>query len=286
MVKLQGWFQKYNSWSYTKHRQWLDCKRAYYYNYVGYAIEGSSQTELIKKLKKLDGRFVIQGKIIHELIENYIKDCQSDRKISEEEIQKEYIARIEKYRSNARETIIEYYNGTEVNQTFFDKIRENGLDQLSLFFGALWGHIKGYKYLRHEQFDNFVTENTKAIVKVDYVCQSDDGRVFIYDWKTGSDNEEYESDLQVGAYALWASLQYHIKYENITCNLVYLTTGMTKPFSFLEADIEKYKRIIKEDFIEMNSSYEIKNFPASPEKRRCGGCSFASICDEALLSHL
>ena len=285
MVRLQGWFQKYNAWSYTKHRLWNDCKRAYYFNYIGAALQDSIDIDVaeIKKLKKLDGRFIVQGKIIHEIVEKYIKTYQNSGIINEKHIQDEYIRQIEQFRTLATTKIVEYFNGAQISQFFFDKIRENGLDQLSLFWGAIWPQISSLQYLRHEQFDNFYIDETKAIVKVDYVCKSSDGKVLIYDWKTGLDNDEYESDLQVGAYALWASLHYQIAPETIECNLVYLTSGSIKPFQFTVEDFETFKSLIKFDFEEMNSSYEINQFPPSPSEKKCLGCQFATICDAAVL---
>lgn len=48
MVKLQNWFHKYNAWSYTKHRLWGECQRAYYFNYVGAALEGPTEVDVVK----------------------------------------------------------------------------------------------------------------------------------------------------------------------------------------------------------------------------------------------
>lgn len=152
MVKLQSWFHKYNAWSYTKHRLWGECKRAYYFNYIGAALEGPVEVDVakIKQLKKLDGRFVIQGKIIHEIIEKFIKDLQAHQKFDEDAAKEEFIEQIEAYRKNAGASIIEYFNGAAVNGTFFDRARDNGLDQLSLFFGVLWPQIANFQYLQHE----------------------------------------------------------------------------------------------------------------------------------------
>ena len=50
------------------------------------------------------------------------------------------------------------------------------------------------EYLRHEKFDRFKIGDVAAIVKVDYVCKTKEGKIVLCDWKTGIDNVEYESD--------------------------------------------------------------------------------------------
>lgn len=286
MVKFQSWFHKYNAWSYTKHRLWRECRRAYYYNYIGAALETPTEIDIakLKHLKKLDGRFVVQGKIIHEIIERFIEVNQLGKKYDEGDAKEEFIEQIEAYRKIARTGIIEYYNGAEVSEAFFDRARENGLDQLSLFFGVIWPQIENYKYLQHEEFDNFFVDGVKAIVKIDYVCKNDNGEVLIYDWKTGSDNEEYESDLQISAYALWAKHKYGLPSTQISSNLVYLTSGVIKTYQFTDQQINNLKTLMISDFRDMNSNYELAHYPPNPNIKACPGCNFATICPSALLN--
>jgi len=286
MVKLQNWFHKYNAWSYTKHRLWRECRRAYYYNYIGSALEASTEIDIakIKHLKKLDGRFVIQGKIIHEIIEKFIKNYQSKKRFDEGDARDEFINQIEAYRKIAKTSIIEYFNGVDVNEAFLDRARENGLDQLSLFFGVVWPQIENYLYLQHEEFDNFFVDGVKAIVIIDYVCKNDNGEVLIYDWKTGADNEEYESDLQISAYALWAQHKYGLPSTQVSCNLVYLTSGAIKTYQFTDQQLNDLKKLMSSDFRDMNSNYELANFPPSPNIKACPGCHFATVCPSALLN--
>lgn len=284
MVKLQNWFHKYNAWSYTKHRLWGECKREYYFSYIGTALDWPTDVDVtkLKNLKKLDGRFVVQGKIIHEVIEKYIREFQKNGIIDEISAQEEFINQIESYRKTAKINIAEYFNGAQVNQTFFDKARENGVDQLSLFWGLIWPQIVNYQYLKHEEFDNFFLDGVKAIVKIDYVCRTSTGQILIYDWKTGSDNEEYENDLQISAYALWAQQAYRVPADQIQCNLVYLTSGVIKPFQFTDDQLENLKLLIKSDFREMNHDYEQNSFAPSPSGKHCISCQFATVCPSAI----
>lgn len=283
MVRLQHWFYKYNAWSFTRHRLWKDCKLAYYFSYIGTALTASSTINInqLKKLKKLDSRFVIQGKLIHDVIEKQIHNYHQKIKVNEREAENQYISGLENYRKNAQFSLIEYVNGESVKQSFFDRIREDGLDQLSLFFGAIWPELEGQKYLRHEEFDRFMIDDIPVIVKVDYASKDNDSVIMISDWKTGIDNEEYENDLQVAAYVLWATKFYKVPANQVSSELVYLTTGRRARFSFSTQQLNDLVEIVTTDYKDMNRSYEIEHFEANPSPRNCISCPFASVCSHS-----
>jgi len=285
MAKLQGWFHKYNAWSFTKHRLWGQCKLAYYFSYIGTALENSTDYDVkeLKNLKDLDSKFVVQGKLIHEIIENQIGQYHLGRGMDEAAARTHYTQRVETYRKNASRSLIEIRNGEAVSEAFFDRIREGGLDQLSMFFGVVWPQFADLIYLRHEQFDRFKVGNVEAIVKVDYATKTRDGIVVISDWKTGVDNAEYESDLQLGAYVIWATQQYGLPPAQIRSELIYLTTGAMRSYEFASERLVEIGDLIASDFRDMNQSYEIADFAPSPEKRICISCPFATLCPHSVI---
>jgi len=283
-VRLQNWFYKYNAWSFTKHRLWKDCKLAYYFSYIGTAISyhQTINANELKRLKKLDSRFIVQGKIVHDIIEQEIGNYQNGKVINEQSIRSQYIEQIEEYRKNAHNKIVEYINGETIKQAFFDRIRENGLDQLDLFFGVIWPEFEDRKYLRHEKFDRFSTKNVPVIVKVDYASADSDGSILVSDWKTGIDSEEYENDLQIGAYVLWATEYYKITPDKVSSELVYLTTGRRAKHSFSKQQLLDIENLIVDDFKLMNESYEMDQFMPNPNPENCIRCHFSSVCTHSL----
>ena len=42
---LEDWYHRYNGWSFSKHRLWNLCKRAYYYRYIGTALKESKDLD-------------------------------------------------------------------------------------------------------------------------------------------------------------------------------------------------------------------------------------------------
>lgn len=288
MAQLQDWFYKYNAWSFTKHRLWRQCKRAYYYQYIARALKKTSYSERqeLKHLKGLDSRFVLQGKLIHDILEKQIEIFQASGNIREDKAVEQYIRSIEDYRKKARFKLIEYFNGEPIKETFFDRIRENGLDQIGLFFGAIWMQFEDQEYLRHEKFDRFNAGHIEAIVKVDYASKNQNDEIVISDWKTGADNEEYESDLQIAGYVLWAMQFYGVNSDKIYSQLIYLTTGSARVHKFSNEKLKEVEQIIISDFEEMNKFYSIDYFEPTPEPKHCLRCHFSTICNHSMANEL
>jgi len=283
MPNLENWFFKYNAWSYSKHRLFDLCKRSYYYRYIGTALKESKDFDIykLKRLKDLNSKYALEGLLIHGVIENQIGQHYIGRDLNEDGAKTHFIQRVEQYRKTARDTLTEFYNGLPDDGGFFDQIRDGGQDKISMFFGAIWPQVKDLEYLKHEDFDKFKIKDVEAIVKVDYVSRTKNDMIVITDWKTGADNAEYESDLQIGTYVLWAMQYYQKNPTQIRSEFAYLKTGMMHPYEFSPDDLEKIRVTILDDFEKMNASYEIGDYPASPEPRKCMSCQFGRVCPES-----
>lgn len=283
MVTLESWFFRYNAWSFSKHRLWNLCKRSYYYRYIGTALRESPNFDiyLLKRLKDVNSKFVLQGSLIHEAIENQIAQCHLGREFSEAGTKAQFSNHLEQFRNTASDTILECYNGLSLDDEFFNYILEDGKEKIKMFFEVIWPQIKDLEYLKHEDFDKFKIGDVEVIVKVDYVSKTKTGIVVLTDWKTGADKEEYESDLQIGTYLLWAMQYYQKSPKDIRSELAYLKTGKMRSYEFNETDLEKIKNKILEEFNSMNSSYEIEAFPTNANPQKCIGCQFGTICPDS-----
>lgn len=289
MVQLQNWFYRYNAWSFTKHRMWNECKLAYYFRYIGTALRNSETLNVseLKRLKDLYSKNVLLGMLVHNTLENQINLFQDGQQPNEKLAREEFVAEWEKYRIEAQKLIIEFYNGLPLSETYFDIIRENGLDQIDLFFGVVWPLFSDLEYLRHEKFDRFhVNNEVEAIIKADFIIKSTEGTITICDWKTGIDNPEYESDLQIGAYVLWASEYFDTDPQSIKAKLIYLTTGSIRDFEFTPEQLSNIKKLILRDYNEMNRTYDIVEFAPNPDKQTCLSCYFSTVCTYSLAKEL
>ncbi len=104
-----------------------------------------------------------------------------------------------------------------------------------------------------------------VLVKVDFAAKMPDGTIVLLDWKTGKDDDDYESELQMAAYVLWAKEFYNMSADEIATELVFLRAGATKPYAFFEDELREVRDRIAREFAAMNASYEYADFPAGGE---------------------
>jgi CRISPR/Cas system-associated exonuclease Cas4 (RecB family) len=183
------------------------------------------------------------------------------------------------YKNICGETFTEYHNGEKIPNSFFVATDENGKTCLQTFFGK-WPGYQNRECLRHEEFDHFHIGEIGVTVKVDFVGRLPDGTLVLTDWKTGSDDDEYETELQMAAYVLWAKEYYKMSADDISTELVFLKTGATKPYAFFKEQFREVQEMIPREFAAMNASYEYEDFPVRPSQRECLSCRFAEVCPE------
>lgn len=284
MIELESWFNKYNAWSFSKHRMWNSCKLAYFYRYIGTATRNPTEFDVyqLKRLKDLKNKFAIQGIIIHEVLENQMGQHFIGRGTNEESAKAQYVQRLDQYRKTAKDTIVEYHNGLPVDEKSFDYARSDGLDKLGMFFGAIWPQLENLEYLRHEKFDKFQIDGIQCIIKADYVSKTQGDIIVVSDWKTGADNEEYESELQIGVYVLWALDYYETELSKVRSEMVYLTSGVMRPYEFDKSRLNAIEKQIVMEFGEMSESYEMSHFPPNPEPKKCLSCLFSVVCPHSM----
>jgi CRISPR/Cas system-associated exonuclease Cas4 (RecB family) len=184
------------------------------------------------------------------------------------------------YKNVGGETFTEYHNGEKIPDSFFSAIDANGKVCLKTFFKK-WPGYQNQECLRHEDFDHFSIGDVGVTVKVDFVGKLPDGTLILIDWKTGRDDDEYETELQMAAYVLWAKEFYRKSADEISTELVFLKTGAIKPYAFYEEQLREVEEMIPKEFGAMNAGYEYGDFPARPSQRECMSCRFAEVCPKA-----
>jgi hypothetical protein len=186
------------------------------------------------------------------------------------------------YKNIGGETFTEYHNGEMIPDSFYASIDENGKTCLQTFFGK-WLGYQNQECLRHEEFDHFSIGDIGVTVKVDFVGKMPGGTLVLTDWKTGRDDDDYETELQMAAYVLWAMQYYRKSPDDIRTELVFLKTGATKSFSFFWEQVFAVQEMIPKEFAAMNASYEYGDFPAQPSQRECLSCKFAEVCTDSII---
>ena len=278
--EFESWFHEYNSWSFTKHKIWSRCRRAYYYSYIKIGLKELSQSDkqMFRDLKDLKPKAALQGMLIHKVIENQIELHRSGQAMSEQAAAQEYSELIDQYRINPERTITEFHNHQPVDESFFDGILAGGKSLIETFFKLVWPKLEPCEYIAHEKLNNFQIDGTSVSIKLDYLSRAPDGCLVLSDWKTGRGDGRYESEVQIGSYVLWAIDRFKIKPEEVRSRLVYLKDGSMKEYAFSAESLEEIKATIQENFEEMNRTAEIDYFYPDPHPSRCMSCQFSTVC--------
>jgi hypothetical protein len=198
------------------------------------------------------------------------------------EAMKAFSKKVSLYKNVGGETFTEYHNGEKIPNSFFACIEENGKTCLHTFFGK-WPDYTNRECLRHEEYDHFKIGDTGVTVKVDFAGRMPDGTLVLTDWKTGRDDDEYETELQMAAYVLWAMQYYRMRPDDIRTELVFLKTGVTKSYSFFWEQVFEVQEMIPRVFAAMNAFYEYRDFPDRPSQRECLSCKFAEVCPDSAM---
>lgn len=281
MVDLNPKFQNYNGWSFSKYQLWNKCKRAYYFQYIGGYVIGPKpfdSTNLYHFKKDLTSKIFLQGQLIHNIIENQLGQHKLGRELNETGAISQYCLKLKRYQETATETITEYSNGEPFDNPFFEKIKETGIEQIQTFFNIIWPPLKDLEYIDHENRGIFKIRDIDVLLRPDYVSKTKTGLFVISDWKTGADNENYENEKQIATYALWAIYNFNIDPKEIRSELVYLSTGNSRSFSFNEKELEETRNFIFENYQKLNESYEFESFEPNPSPKNCMSCNYAKIC--------
>ena len=281
MIELNPKFYDYNGWSFSKYQLWNKCKKAYYFQYIGGYVKGPlpfDSSNLYRLKKDLTPKVFLQGQIIHKVIANQINQNKI-RDMNEASAINHYASELARYRETANDTITEYFNGEPVDIGFFDKIDKSGIEQIKRFFSIIWPPFLDSDYIDHENKGSFQIDDIKVLLRPDYVSRTKKGMFVISDWKTGSDSEDFENDKQIATYVLWAIYNFKVEPKEIRSELVYLSSGVSRSFSFTSEQLEETKRFIIENYRKLNESYDYNSFQPNPLPKNCMSCNYAKICD-------
>lgn len=276
------------AWSHSRHVAFSECRRAYWFEYVA-VHHGATDPALRTKLwdlKRLRSKRFLLGQLVHESISEFLSQRAKGREMAEADLQQHLVRNLEQYRRKAREAIAEHYNGLPMEDEFFDRLRTQGTEALSMFLRVLWPPLSRLEYSQHEQSERYLLDGIPVAVRIDLVSKSPDGRIFIIDWKTGSESERFLDNLQVCAYALWGAFKFGVDLSQVATDLSYLRTGKTVSKGLTQDQLAGAKQIIAKEYSEFMGALDRDDNPPNPSPERCPACKFATVCEAADLSRL
>lgn len=136
---------------------------------------------------------------------------------------------------------------------------------------------EAFNVLAVEQPFHFILGTAAFSGYIDRIDRKPDGVLSITDYKTGKNEvaaKNIAGDLQLGAYALAASLLYPEE-EVIYAELYYLRSGRRKGHLFTLSDLEEIEQNL---LARVNDLIETDDFKFTPNRRICSFCDFREIC--------
>jgi CRISPR/Cas system-associated exonuclease Cas4 (RecB family) len=139
------------------------------------------------------------------------------------------------------------------------------------------------EWLALEELDRFELESTPVYAVPDFAYRAD-GRVHIWDWKSGRPRDE---DLfQLHTYALFARERWGADPASTVLHLAYLGSNQVRTLPADPARIARVERQIASSICELRAVHydpdrepaRMESWPADPSPSKCGDCRFRGVC--------
>jgi CRISPR/Cas system-associated exonuclease Cas4 (RecB family) len=299
------------SWSQSRDGIFRECHRKYYFHYYlshnGWLRDSANEARIAYRLKQMSNLYLVLGDGIHQMAEAALKQWRDEKTIPSEE---ESAKKIRKHLNQAyidskhreewaaapkKRTMLHeiYYEGS-LPEYRVAQIKERMDACVRQFFTSLsFRELQTSDDLQIqeiEELNTFYIAGEKIYVKLDFLYKRQDGMWVIVDWKTGLESEK--NDQQLLLYALFLRDKYSVPYDKMEIRVEYLLSGECSAVQINMDDVERMKlevigstKAMKQYLADEteNRPLPANEFPASPHKRKCTGCSYREICDEKVL---
>jgi len=199
------------SWSYSRHKNFVSCKRKYYYLYYGswggWEAGTAEEVRKLYQLKKMTNLPMLVGDVVHRTINHSLGRLSGGSEFPVEDAKERVIAlfrqawhesKYKAWQENAsRNTnLFEHYYDEKPDKERLLQLKtlmEDSID--GLYESDSYGFIKFIStphWLSREKLESFEFEGTKIWVKLDFAARHDK-RIYIYDWKTGKQVKENDT---------------------------------------------------------------------------------------------
>jgi hypothetical protein len=305
-------FRNEFSWSKSRDGVFGECRRKYYFNHYGFWggwDSGSAErTKRIYYLKKLSGKEVWLGSLVHEVIEFVLRKFRDGEAISLGHALAIFRARFD---DGFLQSSLKEYTGfmSRAHKFFEDEygigisdedrvaMLEKGELCLTNFFNSdVFMEIRRTPvddWITLEDFLSFDFEGTRVFLSVDFAMRKD-GKILLYDWKTGRERIA-DVDLQLSCYALYFAEKFGVRARDIEARVFNLALDKVDVFDVGEGRLEEMKGYIRKSVEEMKGLLDSVEDNVASEERferwfgdeekgedfvegSCGRCAFRKVC--------
>ena len=293
------------SWSHSRHETFQTCLKRYYFAYYaswgGWEDSAPARIRELYVLKRLSTRQQWAGNHAHQALEFLLKHARTDspgdpaaqaepRQI--ELMRREFRdSRAGTYRQNPARTLalFEHEYRVEVSPEEWKATVDRVALAIRNFLASdLWRGLRELPsdaFLSVERKAHFVLDGLKVYAVPDLVVRQN-GKVRIYDWKTGS-TDLAEHRTQLGVYALLASDRWTADPSEIEAIAYNPVLDRQEPFAFSADDLETLRDFIRDSADEMlfpmedpgrNVAGDGSAFDCTENAEPCATCPFLRVC--------
>lgn len=295
-------FKNEFSWSFSRHRKLNTCRRQYYFHYYGswggWEESAENITRKLYQLKKMITLSMLAGDVIHRMISIILEALKSGHEIPEKTTVADSIqlfkkawreSKSGKWKTNpkSKTNLFEHYYDERPTDEQLLGIRDTIIESIRGFYlsdsFAFIQTLSPREWLTKEDFDAFDFQGTRVWVKLDFATRHGE-RIYIYDWKTGK--EVFEDETQLAVYALYALSKWGVEIKNFRLFDIYLKKRLPVKVKLNEALIANAEDVMTQSIDEMRELLDdecenrasIDNFPMVENSAFCKRCFFKEIC--------
>jgi hypothetical protein len=298
-------FKNTFSWSVSRDNVLQECPRKYYFNYYGHwggwLRDAPRRVREIYVLKQLKHRPIWIGQVVHECIARTLQnisrgvpvlDIDEILSITRSLMRQDYRQSIRKsYWQNPKEYcgFFEHEYELDVPDEKWRSAAEDVDHCLKVFYGS-----EEYKklsetpqgdYLEVEQFSSFFVDGVELRIKLD-CANRENGKIVIWDWKTGKKESDTGLSLQMGCYAAYAKEKYRVGLDEILTRRFDLHRGAVHEHVVTASSLGEIMDYIRGSVADMMALLDDKEenkadeekFAKVARRNVCGRCNFFKVC--------
>ena len=309
MKELENTF----TWSASRNNSFRFCERQYWWMYYGawggWEVDAPREARTAYMLKNLSNRWAWVGTVVHETIEEILLryqrpdggelafetppvDVEAELERATERMRVDWVSsKRGYYHVNPKKNfgLAEHEYAEPVPREEWKAMNQKVKDALRAFLTSdLFRHIQDSDsslWLPIEQLDQFDFEGTGIWVVIDFALRHPDGRVDIYDWKTGEVTDANRT--QLGCYTIYVKGHLGVQADQVTNHLVYLGEGIRDvSFPMSEDDLGETRGVMRSSIAAMRNRIRDRernhavrdDFAMTDDPAKCAVCVFRRLC--------
>ncbi len=304
------------SWSVSRSGTFAECRRSYYLNYylswLGWGRSAPPERARAYLLKKLTRLPMHAGDCLHVALADWFGERARGRGHGPDWVRDKALQRLREGWKESRDRAADwerrpskhvrlaehYYGEPDIDETtdaakrygsrYVERIEEGTRQFFESPDLAPAREADPSTYLACEEMGTFPLFDTKIYAVPDFAYRDAEGRVRIWDWKTGQPREQ--DVFQLALYALYSEAVFGADPTEVWCADAYLPTGEVRAHTFDRAQLDATLERIQASMAEMSAVHfdadrgtgDAADFPMipadAPEARACERCGFREIC--------